>query len=116
MILKETSAKIEELFSHTKEYIQNRIDLTKLEIAEKTSTLLSTFFSTIIFIALLFVSLIFFGLSIGFLFSKLTGEYYWGFLITSGLYLLIGVVFWKLRTRIIQIPIMNSIIKELFNK
>ncbi len=116
MILKETGAKIEELVGHAKEYIQNRIDITKLEIAESISILISTLFSALFFISILFISIIFFGISIAFIFSNLTGEYYWGFMITGGLYFLVGLFFWKARKKIIQTPIMNLLIKKLFNK
>ena len=59
---------------------------------------------------------IFSSVAVAFAFAKLTGEYYWGFLIVAGIYLLIGILVWSLKERILRMPIMNAILQQLFNE
>ena len=46
--------------------------------------------------------------------SATIGKSYSGFLIVAVLYLILGLIVWYGRAKLIQVPIMNSIIKRLF--
>ena len=108
--------KFDELIKNIKEYVNNSITLFKIELAEKISGIISNiialFFVSIIF----FLVIVFFSISLALILGKITGENYWGFLIVSGLYFIIGILIWKGKDRIIRIPIMNSILRQLFNE
>jgi hypothetical protein len=108
-------AKAEELTGHVKEYINTKIEIAKLDIAEKGSRIISNMVAGII-VAILFVFVLVFASFAGaYALSEWIGNTYAGFLIVAGIYLLIGVVVWVTRTRILQIPIMNAIIRQLFS-
>ena len=107
-------SKIEELASHTKDYIKAQIDLAKLTAAEKISLLLSGIISGII-AAFFFILVIVFGsVAAAYALSAWIGAGYAGFLIVAAFYLVVGMVLWLTRDRLIRIPIMNSIIRQLF--
>lgn len=114
--MEKTFAKVEELADHVKEYVNNRIASVKLSIAEKTSAVLSNIIAMIIVLTVFVFFIVFAGIALAFVFAKLTGEYYWGFLIVAGIYLLIGILVWTLKERLIRLPIMNGILQQLFKE
>lgn len=112
--MENTFAKVEEMAEHVKEYVNNHITSAKLSIAEKTSGVLSNIIAVAIVLMIFVFFTIFSSVALAFVFAKLTGEYYWGFLIVAGIYLLIGVLVWTLRVRLLKLPIMNAILQQLF--
>jgi energy-coupling factor transporter transmembrane protein EcfT len=114
--MEKTFARVEELADHVKEYVNNRIASVKLSVAEKTSAVLSNIIAMIIVLTVFVFFIVFAGIALGFVFAKLTGEYYWGFLIVSGIYLLIGLLVWTLKEKLIRLPIMNAILQQLFKE
>lgn len=107
-------AKAEELAAHVKEYFNNRISSVKLSAAEKSSKLAANILAALVACTVLVFFVLFASVALAFVFAGLTGEYYLGFLIVSGFYLLIGIVTWFARERLLRLPIMNSILQQLF--
>ena len=114
--MENTFAKVEELADHVKEYINNRIASMKLSVAEKISAVLSNIIALLIVLTVFVFFIVFSGIALAFLFAKLTGEYYWGFLIVAGIYGLTGILVWTLKEKIIRLPIMNAILQQLFKE
>lgn len=114
--MEKTFTKLEDLAAHIKEYVNNRVSSIKLSVAEKTSKILANLIAASIVIFVFFFFIIFISIAIAFAFAKLTGEYYWGFLIVAGIYLLMGIIVWALKDKLLRFPIMNSMLKQLFNE
>lgn len=112
--MEDTFAKAEELTEHVKEYINNRMAAVKLNIAEKSSKLAATVIASVVAALFFFIFLIFASTALAFVFSRLTGALSWGFLIVAGIYLLLGALVWLLKDRILQLPIMNALLRQLF--
>ncbi len=112
--MEKTFARAEELAGHIKEYVDNRIAYAKFTGAEKTSKVAANILAAVIISAVFVIVLLFASFALAFVFSKITGEFYWGFLIVSGFYLLAGIVVWVLKEKILRIPIMNAILEQLF--
>ncbi|UEG50722.1 phage holin family protein [Ferruginibacter lapsinanis] len=114
--MEQVFTKVEELADHVKEYVNNHITSVKLSVAEKSSAVIAAAITIIVLLVgcMFFITLI--SIALAFAFAKLTGEYYWGFLIVAGIYLLIGVFIWKAREKIIRLPIMNAMLKKLFKE
>lgn len=114
--MNDTFDKLEGLTDHVKEYINTRVELTKLHLAEKTSMVLSNMIAVTI-VVLLFLFVIVFGSIAGaWAISEWIGKSYSGFLIVAGFYLLLGIIVWVARDKLIRFPIMNAIIKQLQKK
>jgi hypothetical protein len=112
--MEETFTKVEELADHVKEYLNNRIASVKLSTAEKSSGLLANIIARAI-VALVFVFFIAFAsVAVAYVFAKFTGELYWGFLMVAGIYLLLGLLVWVFREKILRMPIMNGMLQQLF--
>jgi len=107
-------AKIEELADNVKEYINTRVESVKLTAAEKSSVVIANIIAGLIVAVVFFFFIIFAGAALAFGLGEWIGKTWAGFLIVAGLYLLIGIVVWTARERIIRMPIMNALIKQLF--
>jgi uncharacterized membrane protein YqjE len=111
----EKKKKIESLADQVKEYVNTRVELTKLSLAEKTSLLIGNLIAVTI-VVLLFLFVIVFGSIAGaWALSDWIGKPYSGFLIVAGFYLLLGIIVWLTRGRFIRFPVMNAILKQLYN-
>jgi hypothetical protein len=114
--MNDTFEKLEGLSDHVKEYINTRVELTKLRLAEKTSLVISNLIAVTV-VVLLFLFVIVFGSIAGaWALSEWIGKSYSGFLIVAGFYLLLGIIVWMARDKLIRFPVMNIIIKQLQKK
>lgn len=112
--MKKIFHKLEGLLGYAKEYINTQIDVLKLTAAEKISFVLAGIIAGAI-AALVFILVIVFGsFAAAYALSEWIGLSYAGFLIVAVIYLLIGIIVWATKDRLIRIPIMNSIIRQLF--
>ncbi len=107
-------AKVEELAGTIKEYVNTRIESVKLRAAEKSSVIIANVLAVMMVAVLLlfFIGLASVALSISL--GEWIGNTWAGFLIVSCLYLLIGIIVWTARGRIIRLPVLNALIKQLF--
>jgi hypothetical protein len=97
--MKDTFDKFEGLTDHIKEYINTKVELTKLNIAEKTSFILGNLIAVCI-VTLFFLFVVLFGSIAGaWALSGWIGEPYSGFLIVAGFYLLLAIIVWLTRSR-----------------
>lgn len=108
-------AKAEEMVDDLKEYVDVRIESAKLTIAEKTSLIVANAAAGMaVLIALLFFAiLVSIGLSL--LIGSWLGKPWAGFMIMAAVCLVKAAIIWSARKKIIQIPVMNSLIKQLFS-
>jgi hypothetical protein len=114
--MKDTLEKLEGLTDHVKEYVNARVELTKLRIAEKTSLVLSDLIAATVVVLLFLFVLIFGSIAGAWALSDWIGKPYSGFLIVAGFYLVLGIIVWLVRGRFIRFPVMNAIIRLLHKK
>jgi len=111
--MEKTFARVEELADTIKEYVNTRIESVKLSAAEKTSGVIANVLAGIV-VALVFLFFVIFAsvaLSLGL--GEWIGKTWAGFLIVAGLYLLIGIIVWAARGKMIRLPLMNAMIRQL---
>ena len=108
-------AKMEELTDSVKEYVNTRIASVKLSVAEKSSALVANLVAGMLVAAVFLFFLIFAGIALALVLSEWTGKLWAGFLIVAGIYLLIGIIVWIAREKIIRLPVMNALIKQFFS-
>lgn len=114
--MSETFTKAEELAGHVKEYVHVKIESAKLNVAEKTSGVIANLAAGLVILLVFILFLFFAGISGAIALSGWIGKPFSGYLIVAGIFLLTGIIVWAMKTRIIQIPVMNSIIHQLFKK
>lgn len=113
--MEKTFAKAEELVDSVKEYINNRIDAVKLSAAEKASAIAANMLAGIFVALILFLFIIFGGVALALVLGVWLGKMWLGFLLVAGFYLLLAIIIWAARGRIIRLPVMNALIKQLFS-
>lgn len=112
--MKEAFAKIEELAGTVKDYVNTRIESVKLSVAEKSSVVIANLLAGMIVAVVFFFFMIFAGTALAFGLGEWLGKTWAGFLIVACLYLLTGILVWTAREKIIRLPILNAMIKQLF--
>ncbi|MFM6924489.1 MAG: phage holin family protein [Ferruginibacter sp.] len=108
--------KIEELADNIKQYVNNRVDAVKLTAAEKSSAIIANLIAGLIVATVFMFFIVFASIALSLLLGNWIGSTWAGFLIVAGLYLLTGMIVWTAREKIIRLPIMNALIKQLFGE
>ncbi len=115
-MLQQEFNKAEELASQLKAYINTEIELAKLIAAENLSRVFSNLIAVILVCIVFLLFLLFASFTVAYLAGKWTGEMWMGFLTVTLFYLLLGIIAWFTREKLLRVPIMNSILRQLFNK
>jgi Putative Actinobacterial Holin-X, holin superfamily III len=109
-------ARAEEITDNIKEYINTRIESVKLGVAEKSSAVIANLVAGAVVAVVFFFFIIFTGIALSFALGDWIGKTWAGFLIVATLYLLIGIIVWMVRGKLIRLPIMNAMIQQLFKE
>jgi len=105
---------IETLFDTLKQYGQTHIDLFRLKAADKFSEIVSSAIAAIIVFVVLFIFFALLSIGIALLLGELLGKSYYGFFALGGFYLIIGLIFYSMRNKLLKAPLVNIMIKKLF--
>lgn len=107
-------AKTSELVDTVKEYVNTRIESVKLNVAEKSSMTISIILAGMVVAVVFLLFIIFVSTALALGLGEWTGSAWIGFLIVGCLHFFAGILVWSARERIIQLPVMNALIKQLF--
>jgi hypothetical protein len=111
--MEKTFTAFEDLATGTKEYINVRLERIKLSTADKVSKMAANFVAAIFIMLAVALCVIFLGISLGFYLGSVLGSNWFGFLIVAGIYFIKIFLIVLLKERIIRIPVMNAILKQL---
>lgn len=103
----------EELAINARNYVDNHIEYTKLDIAEKTSKIAGLAFAFTVSLSLFMLASLFIGFSIAMALTPFVGDLFWGLLIVATSYWLTGILVWKLKYRFIRTRFLNTILNIL---
>ena len=106
---------VEELFIKLKEYGDTRLDLFRLKAINKVSGFFSSLITSILLIVLFFLVLICLTIGVALYIGSLLGASYYGFFIIGGIYVIIGLVFFFSKAKLLKSPISNKLIKDLMD-
>jgi uncharacterized membrane protein YqjE len=105
---------IEELAGTIRGYVDTRIESMKLSVAEKSSNVIANLIAGVVVVIVFIFFIIFGSIALSFGLGEWIGKTWVGFLIVACMYLVIGIVVWIARGKLIRFPVMNAIIKQLF--
>ena len=107
------SKHIEAVYEKAKTYTETSIELYKLNAIDTSADVASSL--VLRFVMLLVVSMftLFVNIAISLFIGKQIGDYYLGFLIVSGFYLILAFVIYLFRDKLVKTPINNMIIAKL---
>lgn len=104
----------EKLAEHAHEYLNTKIELLKLNAAEKSSAVLANIIAGAIVSIVVVFCLVFVSIAVALVLSNWIGHSWSGFFIVAGFYLLAGAFILTFKEQLIRLPIMNNIIRQLF--
>lgn len=106
---------IESLFERAGDYAETRLDLWKLKATKTTTDIISGLASKLVLIFILAIFLMILNIGIALLLGECMGKTYYGFFTLAGFYLIVGLVFFKMKDKWVKTPVANSIIKKLYS-
>jgi Zn-dependent protease with chaperone function len=104
---------VEELTENLKKYASVKLESAKLNAAEKSSVLVSNAIAMMV-VALVFILFFFFAsIALAIFLGVWLNKLWLGFILVALFYLIIGILVWWFRQKIIQLPLMNALLKQL---
>lgn len=108
------TANVEELFQKIRDYADVRLELFKLKSINKVSGFMSAIVTMIILVILFSAVLLCITIGLGLLIGEYVGNAF-GFFIVAAIYLIIGLVLYSKRAKLIKTRVSNKLIKELID-
>jgi|SRR5450432_1156753 len=104
---------IKSLIDKSKDYLDTKIEITKLKTIDKSSDVLSTAIAMIFLSFIACLVLIFISLGIALLIGSAMGSYHLGFFIVGGFYAIVLLIIYLQRDKWIKHPVANGIINKM---
>jgi len=104
---------IKTLIDKSKDYLETKIELTKLKTIDKSADILST---VVVTVSMLFISvllILFISLAVALFLGQMLGAYHYGFFIMAGFYAIVLLVIYVKREKWIKTPIANELISKM---
>ncbi|WP_317897689.1 phage holin family protein [Aurantibacillus circumpalustris] len=105
--------KIEDLLMQLKTYSNMRIELIKLKTIEKAAVTSSYLLSNLLPILAFVISVVFLSTAMAFYLSQQLGNIIWGFTLVGLFYILLAVILFLLKKKLVGTPVKNKIISTL---
>lgn len=105
---------LESLIDQLKSYVSTRVAQVKLSAAEKASGLAASVVAMLLAALVFFLFLTLVSVAAALLIGQWLGSLWLGFLLVAGVVLVIMLLIWVMRERLLRLPIMNSMIESLF--
>lgn len=107
---------VELLAATVKDYVANRLDAVRLDASEKSAEMVSSLTARIAVGLIVLLFLIFLGIGLSILIGESIQLLWAGYIIVSLFFLLVGFFIWQLRDRIFKYPVMNAMMKQLYDQ
>ena len=107
---------VEELLHQLKEYVSLRIHIAQLKFSSKSSLIASSLLTYMLVFMVVFFFVLVLTIGISLWIGNLLGEWYLGFMIMAGFYLLLGCILYAFRNQWVKQPLNNLIVKEMFDE
>ena len=109
----ETVDSVKTLIKMSGDYLDTKIELTKLKSIDTSSEILSTLVYLLVKVLAIFLLLGFISIGLAVLIGNVLGEYYYGFLIVGGIYAIVFLVIYIQRKKWIKRPVANGLIIKM---
>ncbi len=104
----------QKLFKQLRDYADTQFALFKLETAKRVSAVVSSLMAIILVALLGFVAVLLLSLAAAYWLGSILGSVPLGLTIVGAFYILLCIIVWLSREKILRIPVMNEMIKQLF--
>lgn len=102
-----------EVIGFAREYVEKRIELYQLQVAEKIVQTLSSLITYFLLFIFFILALIFASVAAGFFLATALGSSGWGFAIVTGFYTLLAILLFLFRRPMILDPVLSMVLQNL---
>ncbi|MBK8698188.1 MAG: phage holin family protein [Saprospiraceae bacterium] len=106
--------KVESMIEQLKAYANTRVSQVKLSMAEKVSKLAAEMIAMLMAALVFFLFLVILSIAAAIFIGQWLENMWLGFVIVAGVILVVGLILWLSKDRLLRIPIMNKLIEALF--
>jgi hypothetical protein len=106
---------IENLFTNAGEYLENKTELLKMKLVDKTSEAVSSIAEKLIIFFILAVFFVLLTIGLALLIGYWLGHNFYGFFIMAALYGIVGLIIHVSRNKLLKTPIANGLIHKFLN-
>ncbi|WP_316770344.1 phage holin family protein [Pedobacter frigiditerrae] len=107
---------LEDIFLDAKEYIDTRIEYTKLSAVEKGSKIFADLITSGAVVISFVLAFLFASFTLALYLSEVLGSYARGFGCVAGIYLLLSVIVYLTKDKYIEKVLVNLFIRKYFDK
>lgn len=107
------SENITRLVDEAGSYIEAKTELYKLKAVDRITEISTSVISKLLFILIGLIALMALNIGMALLIGEWLGRSYYGFFIVAGFYLLLGLILYMVRDRLIKRPIYTTVIKKI---
>lgn len=104
---------IDVLYEKAKKYTETSAELLALNAVDKTADVLSSLTVIVLLVIAVAMFTVFINVGLSLFIGSMLNQYYLGFFIVSGFYLLLAIVLYMFKDRFIKTPVANLIIAKL---
>ncbi|MFM2136348.1 MAG: hypothetical protein RL021_1748 [Bacteroidota bacterium] len=106
---------IDDFVGHTRQYIETRVELGKLQLIEKGSVVSGQLAARLILFLLSMSVIAFFSIAAALYLGELLGKTYYGFAVIGGIYSLACLLLYLNSYRWIERPVAGGVIRSILN-
>jgi hypothetical protein len=106
---------VESLLEKIEDYTNTSLKIYKLKAIDRSSEITSSIISYAIIGLCVLIVLVILNIALALWLGKIIGESYLGFLAVAALNMVIGFILYLLRHKFLKRPIVNSLIKKMYN-
>jgi hypothetical protein len=106
---------LDALFEKTSDYLETRGELLKLRAVNTASEVASTMISRFIIIAVVSLMLLLLNAGIAIWIGEMMGKVYYGFFLVGGFYMLLAIILYVSRHKLLKKPVQDKLVDKLLN-
>lgn len=114
--MKDRAILLEMLIDKIEQFAKTSIELYKLKAIDKVTDVFASLASRIVIAGIIALFFIFFTIGIALFLGEILGKTYYGYFIVSGFYGLIVLILFSNRKRILEEPLNDYIINQIFKE
>jgi hypothetical protein len=104
-----------ETVEYARQYIEQQLDLLRLESAQKIAKTISSLITIGVVFILILMVVLFLSIALGFYLGALFNSYTLAFLCVAGFYFLMSILIIYFKVEVITNPVLNMVIREMLD-
>lgn len=105
--------KVDKLIGHVIECAETRFDLVAIDIQDKVSELLASMAALALVGMLMGFVVLLLSIGAAMYLSEYFDSGFMGFIVLAAFYLVVAIVAWVLRRRLVKLPVINAVLRKI---